>query len=152
MESLELVWVSRANALQRKGRAGRVRRGVCIHLYTRHRYNYQFLGQPIPELHRVPLEQLILRIKTLPHFADKNPHFVLDVSSYELSDDKEGADSLSTHSSSSKRSTGTIEPPPTESIDSALIRLKDVGALDGKGELTPLGRHLAALPVDVSLL
>ncbi|KAJ9592058.1 hypothetical protein L9F63_001397, partial [Diploptera punctata] len=122
MESLELVWVSRANALQRKGRAGRVMPGVCVHLFTRHRYNYQFLGQPIPELHRIPLEQLLLRIKTLPHFADKDPHCVL---------------------------AGTLEPPPPENIDSALLRLKDVGALNVENELTPLGRHLAALPVDV---
>lgn len=35
MESLDLVWVSRANALQRKGRAGRVMPGVAIHLYTK---------------------------------------------------------------------------------------------------------------------
>ncbi|KAJ4436719.1 hypothetical protein ANN_16851 [Periplaneta americana] len=77
MESLELVWVSQANALQRKGRAGRVMPGVCIHLFTKHRYDYHFLKQPIPELHRVPLEQLLLRIKTLSHFADRNPHEVL---------------------------------------------------------------------------
>lgn len=31
-------WVSRANALQRKGRAGRVRPGKCFSLYTRDRY------------------------------------------------------------------------------------------------------------------
>lgn len=37
MESLDLVWVSRANALQRKGRAGRVMPGIAIHLYTRYR-------------------------------------------------------------------------------------------------------------------
>jgi ATP-dependent RNA helicase DHX57 len=77
MESLELVWVSQANALQRKGRAGRVMPGVCIHLFTRHRYEYHFLRQPVPELHRVSLEQLILRIKTLRHFADISPHEVL---------------------------------------------------------------------------
>jgi hypothetical protein len=77
MESLQTVWVSRANALQRKGRAGRVMPGVCIHLFTRHRYDYHFFGQPVPELHRVPLEQIILRVKTLPHFTDKDPHEVL---------------------------------------------------------------------------
>lgn len=38
MESLEMCWVSRANALQRKGRAGRVMPGVSIHLYTSHKY------------------------------------------------------------------------------------------------------------------
>ena len=31
-------WVSRAGALQRKGRAGRVRPGQCFALYTRHRF------------------------------------------------------------------------------------------------------------------
>ena len=31
-------WVSRASALQRKGRAGRVRAGLCWGLYTRHRF------------------------------------------------------------------------------------------------------------------
>lgn len=70
MESLDLVWESRANALQRKGRAGRVMPGICIHLFTGHRYQHHFIGQPVPEIQRVPLEQLLLRIKTLPNFAD----------------------------------------------------------------------------------
>lgn len=42
MESLEMCWVSRANAMQRKGRAGRVMPGVCIHLYTSHRCDIRF--------------------------------------------------------------------------------------------------------------
>lgn len=124
MESLQTIWVSRANALQRKGRAGRVMPGVCIHLFTRHRYNYQFLEQPVPELHRMPLEQIMLRVKTLPHFAGKGPHEVM---------------------------AGALEPPADENVDSALLRLKNLGALDADNELTPLGRHLAALPVDVRI-
>lgn len=77
MESLDLVWVSRANASQRKGRAGRVMPGVAIHLFTKHRFANHFSSQPIPEIHRVPLEQLLLRIKTLPNFKSRNVNSVI---------------------------------------------------------------------------
>lgn len=77
MESLDTVWVSRANALQRKGRAGRVMPGVCVHLYTKHHYGYHILAQPVPEIHRVPLEQIILRIKMLPSLSELSLQSVL---------------------------------------------------------------------------
>lgn len=124
MESLELVWVSRANANQRKGRAGRVMPGVAIHLYSRHRYQNHFLAQPIPEIHRVPLEQLLLRVKTLPNFDDRTLEAVMK---------------------------GVIEPPAEEGVSTAITRLQDVGAFDDQQSLTPLGVHLAALPVDVRI-
>lgn len=124
MESLDLVWISRANAKQRKGRAGRVMPGVCLHLFTSHRYNYHLLEQPVPEIHRIPLEQLLLKIKILPLFEKVDVHTVL---------------------------AKIIEPPVKSNIDEALVRLKDVGALDKSFELTALGRHLAALPVDVRI-
>ncbi|XP_059620655.1 putative ATP-dependent RNA helicase DHX57 [Phlebotomus argentipes] len=124
MESLELVWVSRANALQRKGRAGRVMSGVAIHLFTQHRYRNHMLSQPVPEIHRVPLEQLLLRIKTLPNFASRTVEGVIKA---------------------------TIEPPTEEGILSAIKRLQDVGALDAEQNLTALGHHLATLPVDVRI-
>lgn len=44
-----------------------------------------------------------------------------------------------------------IEPPSTENISTAIKRLENVGALDNKEKLTPLGHHLAALPVDVRI-
>ncbi|CAH1124128.1 unnamed protein product [Ceutorhynchus assimilis] len=124
MESLETVWVTQANAMQRKGRAGRVRSGICVHLYTGHRFKHQFLKQPIPELHRIPLEQLILNIKVLPGFYDKEIGDVLG---------------------------SFIEPPILENVFSAIRRLESVGALDKDDNLTPLGHHLAALPVDVRI-
>ena len=34
-------WVSRASALQRKGRAGRVQEGVCFSLFTKQRFEHQ---------------------------------------------------------------------------------------------------------------
>lgn len=124
MESLDLVWESRANAQQRKGRAGRVRPGICIHLFTSHRFYNHFLAQPIPEIKRVPLEQLLLRIKTLPNFADSRIEQVIG---------------------------NIMEPPNDEAVQSAIQRLEDVGAFDGNDELTALGEILATLPVDVRI-
>lgn len=124
MESLDLVWESRANAQQRKGRAGRVRPGICIHLFTGHRFHNHFLAQPIPEIKRVPLEQLLLRIKTLPNFSEYRIEEVIS---------------------------NIMEPPSEEAVLSAIKRLEDVGAFDGNDELTALGEILATLPVDVRI-
>lgn len=45
----------------------------------------------------------------------------------------------------------TLEPPAKENIDAAVLRLQHVGAFDKENNLTPLGHHLATLPVDVRI-
>lgn len=71
MKSLDTVWISVANALQRSGRAGRVRPGKSFHMYTRHRFNHQLAKQPPPEIDLVSLERSIMRCKALPIFQDQ---------------------------------------------------------------------------------
>ncbi len=56
-------WVSRAAALQRRGRAGRVRAGTCYCCYTRHRYESLMRRYAVPEVARVPLEELVLQAR-----------------------------------------------------------------------------------------
>ncbi|KAH8042220.1 hypothetical protein HPB51_021304 [Rhipicephalus microplus] len=62
LATLNAEWVSRANAQQRKGRAGRVQPGVCYRLYTSWRES-QLEAYQLPEMLRTRLETLILKIK-----------------------------------------------------------------------------------------
>lgn len=126
MESLEDVAVSRANAKQRRGRAGRVKSGVCFHLVTRHAFERRLDAAQAPEMHRVPLEQLVLRIKVLRY-----PGTAAQVVAR------------------------CLQPPAPEAVSRAVTELVRLDALTlterGDEALTPLGTHLAALPVDVRI-
>lgn len=62
MSSLVEDWASRAALKQRRGRAGRVRPGLCFGLYTRKRFEHQMRSYEVPEMARVPLEELVLQI------------------------------------------------------------------------------------------
>lgn len=44
-----------------------------------------------------------------------------------------------------------IEPPSEESIDHSLVYLVEQNALNEREELTPMGRMLAELPVDIQI-
>ncbi|KAK9842413.1 hypothetical protein WJX84_005272 [Apatococcus fuscideae] len=114
-------WVSRASALQRKGRAGRVQEGMCFSLFTRQRFEHQMRKFQAPEMVRVPLEELVLQIHLLR--LGKAYAFLQRV----------------------------LEPPPAKSVEGALAQLQSVGALSKEEVLTPLGHHLAQLPVDARM-
>jgi HrpA-like RNA helicase len=62
-ESLILSWVSKANAIQRSGRAGRVSNGYTFRMCTERFYNHSMKDYPTPEMQRCPLEKLILQVK-----------------------------------------------------------------------------------------
>ncbi|KAM6034290.1 ATP-dependent RNA helicase DHX29 isoform 2-T2 [Chlamydotis macqueenii] len=121
MSSLEETFVSKASALQRQGRAGRVRDGFCFRMYTRDRFE-SFMEYSVPEILRVPLEELCLHIMKC------------NLGSPE--------DFLSR----------ALDPPQQQVIGNAMNLLKKIGAcLLNEPKLTPLGQHLAALPVNVKI-
>ena len=93
-------------------------------MYPVPRYEHHMRTDPVPEIQRVPLEKMVLRIKILPAFKSQSVKGVLG---------------------------RILEPPSTEGVDTALNRLQGVGALYPDHALTPLGYHLAQLPVDVRI-
>ncbi|KAM4567081.1 putative ATP-dependent RNA helicase DHX34 [Odontesthes bonariensis] len=64
MQRLQEFWISRASSEQRKGRAGRTGPGVCYRLYAESDYD-AFAPYPVPEIHRVALDSLILQMKSM---------------------------------------------------------------------------------------
>ncbi|XP_011606913.1 probable ATP-dependent RNA helicase DHX34 [Takifugu rubripes] len=64
MQRLQEFWISRASSEQRKGRAGRTGPGVCYRLYAESDYD-AFAPYPVPEIHRVSLDSLILQMKSM---------------------------------------------------------------------------------------
>lgn len=139
--TLEQVFVSRAAAKQRAGRAGRVSAGKCYRLVRKHTFENRLRAYTKPEIQRISLEHLILSIMTI---IPKN-----DV----MGDP-------------SKFLEKAVDPPDKDSMDIAVKKLLDIGALrpleeeDHKWptnaskklvELTGLGMHLSRLPVDVKI-
>ncbi|CAJ0564601.1 unnamed protein product, partial [Mesorhabditis spiculigera] len=65
VEHLHVVTISKAAANQRAGRAGRTGPGKCFRLYTSWAYQHELEDQPIPEIQRVNLGNVVLLLKSL---------------------------------------------------------------------------------------
>ncbi|KAJ3053929.1 ATP-dependent RNA helicase dhx29, partial [Rhizophlyctis rosea] len=119
------VLISKANCKQRRGRAGRVRPGVCYHLVSRDLFDGLPDHRP-PEMLRLPLEELCLQIKATTK-AHGHSGALADVLALAL------------------------DPPPVKHVTRAVTLLQQIQALDVTENLTRLGAKLAVLPVDARL-
>lgn len=113
MSTFGTRWISRANAKQRSGRAGRTCPGECFKLYTRGEES-GFQDYPFPELLRIPLESVIMEAKC--HCPEEKAVNFL---------------------------TQAIQHPSISAIHNAIEELMLLGVLDQRENLTILGKRIS---------
>ncbi|KAJ6503274.1 P-loop containing nucleoside triphosphate hydrolase protein [Mycena vitilis] len=121
MSRLVEAYITRAAGRQRRGRAGRTQPGFCYKLYTR-KQELNMAKYPVPEILRVPLESISLTVKVMREEEDVKLFLQR-----------------------------AIDPPKVAAMEAAWTVLEELGAVDLNGKLTPLGRHISTLPVDLRL-
>ncbi len=123
LDRLHVEPISQASANQRKGRCGRIAEGICYRLYS----EADFQSRPQftdPEIRRSSLAGVILRMLSLGLGRIEDFPF--------------------------------LEAPDERAIADGWQQLGELGAVgtpdrSGNRTLTPIGRHMARLPVDVKL-
>lgn len=128
LSSLVLRWSTKQNSTQRAGRCGRLCEGIVIRMVHKNFYEHHMDEYPSPEMTRVSLENVVLKMKIL---RMGSPVKMLALAP---------------------------NPPEKSSIVDAVLHLKYLGGLstfDEKkhfdyedGDLTFLGRIMEALPTD----
>ena len=115
--SLAAQLIAQANGKQRRGRAGRVRAGDCVHLLCRTDYD-ALPAFNVPEMVRSPLEEVCLQLKAIAGEAD-----------------------------CAEMMARTMDAPDPAAVKHSVTLLTDLGAFDSQQRLTHLGRVLASMPV-----
>lgn len=101
MERLQVQAISRVQAIQRGGRAGRTAPGECFRLYTKRHFDHEMADVSPPEILRTPLASAVLHLKSLPAALG------IDVLRFDF-----------------------VDAPPTEALEEALRQLHLLGAID----------------------
>lgn len=118
---LEKKLITKAQALQRMGRAGRMEPGVCYHLYTEDEFNNKMEKFPEPNIRTSNIYQECLKLISYPEV--KTISELLNVLAQ------------------------FIEPPREEFITSAIQQLQDLKLVNDQ-EVTEMGKKVADLQMD----
>ncbi|CAL8343000.1 unnamed protein product [Merluccius merluccius] len=115
----QMIWISKASALQRMGRAGRCKPGMYFCLYSQVQFENMTEFQ-VPQLQRMPLQELCLYTKLLVPVGCAVAEFL----------------------------SKAPEPPHIDMVNYAVQMLKNIDAMNPCEDLTDLGHHLADLSIE----
>jgi ATP-dependent helicase HrpB len=125
LERLVTVRASRASALQRTGRAGRTAPGVCYRLFGEQTFQAMTAFSPA-EILTADLAPLLLELAAWGIRVNSGDPMEV---AYTVPGIK------------------WLDPPPVAHLAAAGELLQLLGALNGEGQITPLGRRMVRLPV-----
>ncbi|KZV98839.1 P-loop containing nucleoside triphosphate hydrolase protein [Exidia glandulosa HHB12029] len=129
IQSFRVSWVSKASASQRAGRAGRTGPGHCYRLYSSALFENQLDDFAQPEILRMPIEGVVLQMKSMHIDAVVNFPFPTPPDRPAL----KRAESLLQH-------LGALEPP------SAMLSVRGTSPA-----ITDLGKAMAMFPISPRL-
>lgn len=126
IQAFQISWVSKASAAQRAGRAGRTGPGHCYRLYSSALFEHHFEQFSTPEIQRMPIEGVVLQMKSM--HIDAVVNFPFPTSPDKAAMRK--AEKTLTHLGALTFATPDIK-----------------NALSSVGQITDLGRTMALFPV-----
>ncbi|KAI0981384.1 hypothetical protein GJ496_011046 [Pomphorhynchus laevis] len=121
---LNQALITKANVCQRKGRAGRVRDGICVHLYSKETFENKMEDFPLSGLLNARLDQVILQVKASGYTGEIRSFL-----------------------------SKAVDKPSDDLINSSVNFLCDISAIDRPNDerLTPCGYLLSQLPCDAQI-
>ncbi|KIM43329.1 hypothetical protein M413DRAFT_444160 [Hebeloma cylindrosporum] len=126
IQSFQVSWIAKASAAQRAGRAGRTGPGHCYRLYSSALFEHHFEKFSIPEIQRMPIEGVVLQMKSMHIDTVINFPFPTPPDHYAL----QKSERILTY-------LGALAPAPGTS---SVITKKE-------GQITDLGRAMALFPL-----
>jgi len=132
ISKFEVKWISKAAAEQRKGRAGRTGPGHCYRLYSSAFFDQHMSLYQVPEISRIPLDELVLSMRSMGIVEIENFPFPTPPPKVSL-----------TRSLRLLEDIGAI--PRQKKLSSALV---DTSRSKNGKNLTSLGQLLAKFPIN----